>query len=189
MSKYFYFEPTQEIMTEFQVKTNIGQVTDWHESRLNEIGLFVAYHVPYPVNYNRFTLKSAGSVWNRVEANGYGVQPGVMNEYPVYVQNWLFDLLTTEEKANIENLAKSVVAEEIEKRLTSISTWASARHLNNTSLTTPGMIKTIISELFALNNNNSLYPFELANSVENGTFDGWPQKYSALELQAMIDPQ
>lgn len=186
MSKNYYFEPTQQPMTEYQVSLNIGsEVNCWCVDRQEEIGLFPAYYVPAP-QYGIYTQKLDGFTWVKDTSGFNPYDPSCT--LPFYVQTWNVVALTPEEQEPLTAQAEQVVAEEIESRLMSINAWASSKHLANTSTPVPAAVKAYINALFALNTENEDYPFVLADGVYLKTYTGWPTRLTALQIQQLVDP-
>lgn len=185
MSDIYYYEPLSQTMNAGQISALIGSVVlDWSEERKNELGLFQAYFTDLP-EYGPYTQKVTGSSWVK---NTSGESPYDGSTLPYYEQQWTIANLTSGEQAALEADAESVVAIEIESRLASMNTWASARHVVNTSWPVPQSVKDYINALLALNTGNANYPYILADSVVLGTYTGWPTRLTALEIQQIVDP-
>jgi len=183
----YYFEPTQQAMSSYQVSLNIGSaVLEWAPERQMEIGLYAAFLAPQP-QYSIYTQRIQGCQWVKQPAGTFN-QDDPSYQYPFYLQTWCVVDLTPEEQEPLTAQAKQVVAVEIEDRLGSINNWASSRHVVNTSWPVPQAVKTYINTLLALNTENENYPFVLAAGVQLGTYSGWPTRLTALEIQQLVDP-
>lgn len=185
MSDIYYYEPLSQTMSTVQVSALIGSVVlEWSEDRRIELGLYNAYFTDLPA-YGPYTQKVTGSSWVKDTS---GENPYDGSALPFYKQDWSITDLTVGEQAALEFDADSVVAVEIESRLSSINTWASARHVVNTSWPVPQSVKDYINALLALNTSNANYPYVLADSVVLGTYTGWPTKLTSLQIQSIVDP-
>jgi hypothetical protein len=181
----YYYEPLNQTMNDGQVTALIGSVVlGWSEERQNELGLFKAYFTDLPA-YGPYTQRVSGSSWVK---NTSSENPYDGSTLPYYEQQWSVVSLTSAERVDLEPAAELVVATEIESRLLGINTWASARHVVNTSWPVPQSVKDYINALLALNTANGDYPNVLADSVVLGTYTGWPTRLNALEIQQLVDP-
>ena len=180
MTQYYYFEPTQKLMTPDQVSRNIGSAAnDWSLDRQIAIGLYPAYESPLP-SYGIYTQKIDGSRWNKMG------DPAIGDCY--YEQVWNIVELTEEERLNLQSQAATVVATEIESRLASINAWASAKHLTDVDAEIPTQVVEYVNTLLALNTENENYPHSLADGVHLKTFQYWPTRLTSLEIQQLVDP-
>jgi len=180
MTQYYYFEPTKMLMTPEQVNRNIGSaVNHWSLDRQMSIGLYPAYESPLP-SYGIYTQKIDGSRWNKMGDSAIG------DCY--YEQVWNVVELTEEEKSDVEQAARIVVATEIESRLASINTWAGAKHITDVEAEIPTLVVQYVNKLLALNSEINIYPYVLADSVHLKTFEHWPDRLTSLEIQQLVDP-
>lgn len=185
MSNIYYYEPLSQTMNAGQVSALIGSVVlEWSEDRRIELGLYNAYFTDLP-SYGPYTQKVTGSSWVKDTS---GENPYEGGSLPFYKQDWAIVSMTSGEQAAVIDQAEQVVAEEIESRLSSINSWASARHVVNTSWPVPQAVKDYINALLALNTGNANYPYVLADSVVLGTYTDWPTRLTALEIQQLVDP-
>ena len=177
----FYFEPTQQVMSSYQVSLNIGSVVlEWAPERQQEIGLYPAYYDSGTL-YNQYSQTLDGFVWTRFETieDLQNTDPSAYNRLiqnnpnlqfgssgPFYLQVWNVVELTGDAAVAGTHAAKLMVGTEAATLLASVSGYANKNGC-------PDSITNYVGEILDLSNHAD-YPYQLAQTATDGTFALWP---------------